>query len=64
MSLDLKPQTELRNSPRQVAIASLIVTAIEFYYYYIYAAAEVLVFNSQFFHKTDPAVATLSSLST
>ncbi|MET0518165.1 MAG: MFS transporter [Burkholderiaceae bacterium] len=56
--------TAPRNSPRQVAIASLVGTAIEFYDYYIYAAAAVLVFNSQFFPKTDPTVATLASLST
>ncbi|QPF73817.1 MHS family MFS transporter [Roseateles sp. DAIF2] len=63
------PQTaaasaEPRNSPRQVAVASLIGTAIEFYDYYIYAAAAVLVFNSQFFPKGDPSAATLLSLST
>ena len=42
-----------RNSARQVAIASLVGTAIEFYDYYIYAAAAVLVFNTQFFPKGD-----------
>lgn len=52
------------NSPRKVALASLIGTAIEFYDYYIYAAAAVLVFNSQFFPKGDPSAATLLSLST
>jgi len=54
----------LQNSPRKVAIASLVGTAIEFYDYYIYATAAVLVFNTQFFAKDDPAVATLLSLST
>ncbi|HEX2011875.1 MAG TPA: MFS transporter [Roseateles sp.] len=53
-----------RNSPRQVAVASLIGTAIEFYDYYIYAAAAVLVFNTQFFPKGDASAATLLSLST
>lgn len=52
------------NSPRQVAIASLVGTAIEFYDYYIYAAAAVLVFNSQFFPKGNDSVAMLASLST
>ena len=52
------------NSPHKVAIASLVGTAIEFYDYYIYAAAAVLVFNSQFFPKGDPSAATLLSLST
>ena len=57
-------QHHLRNNPYKVAVASMIGTAIEFYDYYIYAAAAVLVFNSQFFDKSDPAVATLLSLST
>ncbi|MBV8502912.1 MAG: MHS family MFS transporter [Paucibacter sp.] len=55
---------EPRNTPRQVAIASLVGTAIEFYDYYIYATAAVLVFSSQFFPKADPSAATLLSLST
>ncbi len=59
-----QPSAAPRNSPRQVAIASLIGTAIEFYDYYIYAAAAVLVFNTQFFPKGDPSAATLLSLST
>ncbi len=54
----------LRNNPYKVAIASMIGTAIEFYDYYIYAAAAVLVFNTQFFDKSDPTVAVLLSLST
>lgn len=53
-----------RNSASQVAIASLVGTAIEFYDYYIYAAAAVLVFNTQFFPKGDASIATLLSLST
>ncbi len=44
--------TQLRNNPYKVAIASMVGTAIEFYDYYIYAAAAVLVFNTQFFPKT------------
>ena len=58
------PSTPLRNSPRQVAIASLVGTAIEFYDYYIYAAAAVLVFSTQFFPKGDGYAAQLLSLST
>ncbi|ARN18456.1 MFS transporter [Piscinibacter gummiphilus] len=58
------PATPPRNSPRQVAIASLVGTAIEFYDYYIYAAAAVLVFNTQFFPKADASAAVLLSLST
>ena len=54
----------LRNNPYKVAIAAMVGTAIEFYDYYIYAAAAVLVFNTQFFDKSDPQVATILSLST
>ncbi len=54
----------LRNDPKKVAIASMIGTAIEFYDYYIYAAAAVLVFNTQFFDKNDEGAALLFSLST
>jgi metabolite-proton symporter len=52
------------NSPRQILIASLIGTAIEFFDFYIYATAAVLVFPSQFFPPSDPASATLASLAT
>lgn len=54
----------LRNDPKKVALASMIGTAIEFYDYYIYAAAAVLVFNTQFFDKSDENAAMLYSLST
>lgn len=54
----------LRNNPRNVAIASMMGTAIEFFDYYIYAAATVLVFNTQFFHSGDPVSDQLLSLST
>ena len=57
-------QTQLRNNPYKVAIASMVGTAIEFYDYYIYATAAVLVFNTQFFDKSDKNVAILLSLST
>jgi metabolite-proton symporter len=52
------------NSPRQVLFASLIGTAIEFFDFYIYATAAVLVFPRLFFPSTDPAAATLASLAT
>jgi metabolite-proton symporter len=52
------------NSPRQVLLASLIGTAIEFFDFYIYATAAVLVFPRLFFPASDPASATLSSLAT
>jgi metabolite-proton symporter len=52
------------NSPRQVLVASLVGTAIEFFDFYIYATAAVLVFPQLFFPASDPATATLASLAT
>ena len=52
------------NSPSQVLFASLIGTTIEFFDFYIYATAAVLVFPKLFFPTYDPASATLASLAT
>jgi metabolite-proton symporter len=52
------------NRPAQVLFASLIGTTIEFFDFYIYATAAVLVFPRLFFPKEDPASATLASLAT
>jgi metabolite-proton symporter len=52
------------NTPRQVLFASLVGTAIEFFDFYIYATAAVLVFPQLFFPRSDPAAATLASLLT
>ncbi|HWF39190.1 MAG TPA: MFS transporter [Candidatus Acidoferrales bacterium] len=52
------------NRPAQVLFASLIGTTIEFFDFYIYATAAVLVFPKLFFPATDPASATLASLAT
>jgi len=52
------------NSPGQVLLASLIGTAIEFFDFYIYATAAVLVFPRLFFPASDPTAATLASLAT
>jgi metabolite-proton symporter len=57
-------QTPKINSPAQVLFASLIGTTIEFFDFYIYATAAVLVFPQLFFPKSDPATATLNSLAT
>jgi len=58
-------QTDRRlNSPGQVLFASLIGTTIEFFDFYIYTTAAVLVFPKLFFPSTDPASATLASLAT
>src|ERR1700736_3182066 len=52
------------NSPRQVLFASLIGTTIEFFDFYIYATAAVLVFPRLFFPASDPTSSTLASLAT
>src|ERR1700710_1566391 len=52
------------NTPGQVLFASLIGTTIEFFDFYIYATAAVLVFPKLFFPSSDPAAATLASLAT
>src|SRR6478609_6018667 len=54
----------LLNTPRQVLFASLIGTTIEFFDFYIYATAAVLVFPKLFFRAGDPTSATLQSLAT
>ncbi|WP_210453382.1 MFS transporter [Pantoea ananatis] len=52
------------NSRRKVVIASLVGTAIEFFDFYIYATAAVIVFPHIFFPQGDATVATLQSLAT
>jgi metabolite-proton symporter len=52
------------NTPQQVLFASLIGTTIEFFDFYIYATAAVLVFPHLFFPASDPASSTLASLAT
>jgi len=56
--------TPMVNSPRQVLFASLVGTTIEFFDFYIYATAAVLVFPALFFPASDPMSATLASLAT
>ena len=52
------------NSVGRILTASLIGTTIEFFDFYIYATAAVLVFPKLFFPSADPASATLESLAT
>ena len=52
------------NRPGQVLFASLVGTTIEFFDFYIYATAAVLVFPRLFFPASEPATATLASLAT
>jgi len=52
------------NSVSRILTASLIGTTIEFFDFYIYATAAVLVFPKLFFRAADPTSATLESLAT
>ncbi len=52
------------NTARQVLIASMVGTTVEFFDFYIYATAAVLVFPHLFFPTSDPASSTLASLAT
>ncbi|WP_454849901.1 MFS transporter [Rhizobium binxianense] len=52
------------NSPARVLIASLIGTTIEFFDFYVYATAAVIVFPHLFFPTSDPTSATLQSFAT
>ncbi|NTF42462.1 MFS transporter [Rhizobium rhizogenes] len=52
------------NSPARVLIASLIGTTIEFFDFYVYATAAVIVFPKLFFPASDPTSATLQSFAT
>jgi metabolite-proton symporter len=52
------------NSPRRVLAASLVGTTIEFFDFYIYATAAVLVFPELFFPDSSANAALLQSLAT
>jgi metabolite-proton symporter len=58
------PTSKAINRPAQILFASLVGTAVEFFDFYIYATAAVLVFPSLFFPKSNPASAILASLAT
>lgn len=52
------------NSPAQVLLASLIGTTIEFFDFYVYATAAVLIFPTLFFPAEDAMTALLASFAT
>ncbi len=52
------------NSTSRILLASLAGTTIEFFDFYIYANAAVLVFPKLFFPASDPTSSTLNSLAT
>jgi metabolite-proton symporter len=49
---------------RKVVLASMIGTTIEWYDFFLYGSASVLVFNKLFFPKSDPHIGTMLALST
>jgi MFS family permease len=61
--IDSNPLPDARHT-RRILLASLIGTTIEFFDFYIYATAAVLVFPRLFFPAADPASSTLQSLAT
>lgn len=60
----MKNNPNKKNSLRHVLFGSLIGTTIEFFDFYIYANAAVLVFPQLFFPGSDATMATLESLAT
>jgi metabolite-proton symporter len=60
----LKWCTVSEPAARRILLASLIGTAIEFFDFYSYATAAVIVFPRLFFPTSDPATATLQSFAT
>ena len=64
VSVSTLPIAAAANSPRRVLFASLIGTTIEFFDFYIYATAAVIVFPRLFFPGGDPTSAMLQSLAT
>jgi MFS family permease len=62
----MKRQTSPRDDTSRVriAVASMMGTTIEFYDFYLYATASVLLFPQLFFPKENPTSALLASLAT
>jgi len=60
----MNPKQHKANPAIRILAASLIGTTIEFFDFYIYATAAVLVFPKLFFPTSDPLAATLASLAT
>ena len=64
ISVCMENNSKKVNSLRHVLFGSLIGTTIEFFDFYIYANAAVLVFPQLFFPSSDSTMATLESLAT
>jgi metabolite-proton symporter len=61
--LDSQPRADPQQV-RRILFASLVGTTVEFFDFYIYATAAILVFPRLFFPRGDPTTATLQSLAT
>ncbi|MGF6448518.1 MFS transporter [Paraburkholderia youngii] len=65
-----RPQGNQGNAPastamlRRVAFASTIGTAAEYYDFFVYGTAAVLVFGQKFFPASDPLIGTLAAFAT
>jgi MFS family permease len=64
MSTGAASSPALSQSPAKVAFASFIGTTVEWYDYFLFGTAAVLIFDHQFFPTLDPTAATLASLAT
>ena len=62
--MQVNPKPDKVNSLKHVLFGSLIGTTIEFFDFYIYANAAVLVFPQLFFPGSDPTTSTIESLAT
>jgi metabolite-proton symporter len=62
--LFMQQQNNSLNPAGRILIASLVGTTIEFFDFYIFSTAAVLIFPRLFFPAADPAAATLESLAT
>lgn len=58
------PTRPSAGSPGKVAFASFIGTTVEWYDYFLFGTAAVLIFDHQFFPTLDQTAATLASLAT
>ncbi|WP_219420235.1 MFS transporter [Pseudonocardia nigra] len=64
MSASTGVETPVPVSPAKVAFASFIGTTVEWYDYFIFGTAAVLVLNQQFFPTLSPAAGTLAAFGT
>ena len=64
MSTSSHDKEVVLNSPMKILLASLIGTTIEYFDFYIFGTAAVLVFPKLFFSASDPSMAILQSLAT